>query len=89
MRFPARDLNQGFMALMGVVARQTTRPTRSLPPTSTAARSRKLSRGYKLVGDNSTYLAEKFIEGGAAPPAPSSTTELAADAQQRRQARES
>ncbi len=53
--------NQGFMALMGVVA-------------SAAQKSEALSaadvdrnavasfiKGYKLVGDNSTYLTEKFI----------------------------
>jgi Ca-activated chloride channel family protein len=54
--------NQGFMALMGVVA-------------ATAGKSEALSasdvdrraiggfiKGYKLPGDNSTYLSEKFIE---------------------------
>lgn len=54
--------NQGFMSLMGVVA-------------SSAGKSEALTaadvdrdaiagfiKGYKLVGDNSTYLTEKFIE---------------------------
>lgn len=54
--------NQGFMSLMGVVA-------------SAAGKSEALSvadvrpeaiqafvKGYKLPGDNSTYLSEKFIE---------------------------
>ncbi len=54
--------NQGFMSLMGVVA-------------SVAGKSEALSvadvrpeaiqafvKGYKLPGDNSTYLSEKFIE---------------------------
>jgi Ca-activated chloride channel family protein len=54
--------NQGFMALMGVVA-ATSQKTDGLTAADVdrGAISAFL-KGYKLPGDNSTYLSERFIE---------------------------
>lgn len=54
--------NQGFMALMGVVASAA---GKSEALTVADVRRDAISgfvKGYKLPGDNSTYLSEKFIE---------------------------
>ena len=54
--------NQGFMALMGVVAAASNKSealsAEDVDRTAIAA----FLKGYKLPGDNSTYLSEKFIE---------------------------
>ncbi len=54
--------NQGFMALMGVVASAA---QKSEALTATDVNRTAIAgfiKGYKLVGDNSSYLSEKFIE---------------------------
>lgn len=54
--------NQGFMALMGVVAAASNKAealsAADVDRTAIAA----FLKGYKLPGDNSTYLSEKFVE---------------------------
>ena len=54
--------NQGFMALMGVVASaaQKSEALTAVDVNRTAIAG--FIKGYKLVGDNSSYLSEKFIE---------------------------
>ncbi|MDS4057748.1 MAG: VWA domain-containing protein [Candidatus Contendobacter sp.] len=54
--------NQGFMALMGVAAAFADKPEALTLADVRADRVRDFLVGYKLVGDNSTYLSEKFIE---------------------------
>ncbi|KAB2933086.1 MAG: VWA domain-containing protein [Candidatus Contendobacter sp.] len=54
--------NQGFMALMGVAAAFADKPEALTLADVRKDRVREFLAGYKLVGDNSTYLAEKFIE---------------------------
>ena len=54
--------NQGFMSLMGVVASAA---QKSEALTSSDVDRKAIAgfiKGYKLVGDNSSYLTEKFIE---------------------------
>ena len=54
--------NQGFMALMGVAAAFADKPEALTLADVRKDHIREFLAGYKLVGDNSTYLAEKFIE---------------------------
>ena len=54
--------NQGFMALMGVAAAFADKPEALTLADVRKDRVREFLAGYKLVGDNSTYLAERFIE---------------------------
>jgi Ca-activated chloride channel family protein len=55
--------NQGFMALMGVVAAASDKADALAAADVDRGAIASFLKGYKLVGDNSTYLAEKFIEG--------------------------
>jgi Ca-activated chloride channel family protein len=59
--------NQGFMALMGVAAAFTDKPEALTLADISKDRLRDFLAGYKLVGDNSTYLSEKFIEQQGGP----------------------
>jgi Ca-activated chloride channel homolog len=53
--------NQGFMALMGVVAAASNK-TEALSPEDVDRNAiANFLKGYKLPGDNSTYLSEKFL----------------------------
>ncbi|MDG4597242.1 MAG: VWA domain-containing protein [Candidatus Contendobacter sp.] len=54
--------NQGFMALMGVAAAFADKPEALTLADVRKDRVREFLAGYKLVGDNSTYLSERFIE---------------------------
>jgi Ca-activated chloride channel family protein len=54
--------NQGFIALMGVAAAFADKPEALTLADVRKDRVRDFLTGYKLVGDNSTYLSEKFIE---------------------------
>lgn len=54
--------NQGFMALMGVVASAAQKSEALTAADVDRAAIRGFIQGYKLVGDNSSYLSEKFIE---------------------------
>ena len=54
--------NQGFMALMGVVAAASNKAEALTAADVDRGAIAGFLKGYKLVGDNSTYLAEKFIE---------------------------
>jgi Ca-activated chloride channel family protein len=54
--------NQGFMALMGVVAAASDKADALAPEDVDRGAIAGFLKGYKLAGDNSTYLAEKFIE---------------------------
>lgn len=54
--------NQGFMALMGVAAAFADKPEALTLADVRKDRVREFLAGYQLVGDNSTYLSEKFIE---------------------------
>lgn len=54
--------NQGFMALMGVVASAAQKSEALTAADVNRAAIRGFIKGYKLVGDNSSYLSEKFIE---------------------------
>ena len=54
--------NQGFMALMGVVASAAQKSEALSAADVDRAAISGFIKGYKLVGDNSTYLSEKFIE---------------------------
>ncbi len=54
--------NQGFMALMGVAA-ATSQKSEALDAADVDRRAISgFIKGYKLPGDNSSYLSEKFIE---------------------------
>jgi Ca-activated chloride channel homolog len=54
--------NQGFMALMGVAA-ATSQKSEALEAADVDRRAISgFIKGYKLPGDNSSYLSEKFIE---------------------------
>ena len=53
--------NQGFMALMGVVASVAQRSEALSADDVDRTAIRGFIKGYKLVGDNSSYLTEKFI----------------------------
>ena len=54
--------NQGFMALMGVVAAASDKADALVAADVDRSAIAGFLKGYKLAGDNSTYLAEKFIE---------------------------
>ena len=54
--------NQGFMALMGVVAAASDEADALSAADVDRGAIAGFLKGYKLAGDNSTYLAEKFIE---------------------------
>ena len=54
--------NQGFMALMGVVASAAQKSEALTAADVDRAAISGFIKGYKLVGDNSSYLSEKFIE---------------------------
>ena len=54
--------NQGFMALMGVVASAANKSEALTAADVDRKAIAGFIKGYKLVGDNSTYLTEKFIE---------------------------
>jgi len=54
--------NQGFMALMGVVAAASDKADALAAADVDRGAIAGFLKGYKLPGDNSTYLAEKFIE---------------------------
>ena len=53
--------NQGFMALMGVVASAAQKSEALTVADVDRAAISGFIKGYKLVGDNSSYLTEKFI----------------------------
>lgn len=54
--------NQGFMALMGVAAAASGKPEALTAADVDRGAIGAFIKGYKLPGDNSTYLSEKFIE---------------------------
>jgi Ca-activated chloride channel homolog len=54
--------NQGFMALMGVVAAASNKAEALTAQDVDRTAIANFLKGYKLPGDNSTYLSEKFIE---------------------------
>jgi Ca-activated chloride channel homolog len=54
--------NQGFMALMGVVAAASNKAEALTALDVDRGAIADFLKGYKLPGDNSTYLSEKFIE---------------------------
>ncbi len=54
--------NQGFMSLMGVVASAAQKSEALTAADVDRKAIAGFIKGYKLVGDNSTYLTEKFIE---------------------------
>lgn len=54
--------NQGFMSLMGVVASVAQKSEALTVADVDRGAIAGFIKGYKLVGDNSTYLSEKFIE---------------------------
>lgn len=54
--------NQGFMALMGVAAAAAGKPEVLSAADVDRGAISAFIKGYKLPGDNSTYLSEKFIE---------------------------
>jgi Ca-activated chloride channel family protein len=54
--------NQGFMAMMGVVAAASGKTEALVASDVNVPAIRDFLKGYTLVGDNSTYLAGKFIE---------------------------
>ena len=54
--------NQGFMAVMGVVAASSGKTEALTAQDVNIPVIRDFLKGYRLVGDNSTYLAKKFIE---------------------------
>jgi Ca-activated chloride channel family protein len=54
--------NQGFMALMGVVAAASNKAEALQAADVDRGAIAGFLTGYKLVGDNSTYLAEQFIQ---------------------------
>jgi len=53
--------NQGFMALMGVVAAASRKAEALTAADVDRAAIADFLKGYKLPGDNSTYLSEQFI----------------------------
>ncbi|WOB09741.1 vWA domain-containing protein [Piscinibacter gummiphilus] len=54
--------NQGFMALMGVVAAASQKSEALTAADVNRGAIASFLKGYKLPGDNSTYLTEKFLE---------------------------
>jgi Ca-activated chloride channel homolog len=61
--------NQGFMALMGVVAAASQKSEALSAADVDRAAIGRFLRGYKLPGDNSSYLTEKFYEQQGSGPA--------------------
>ena len=55
--------NQGFMALLGVVAAAGGKGEALSAADVDRGAIADFLKGYKIVGDNSTYLAEQFIKG--------------------------
>lgn len=55
--------NQGFMALLGVVAAAGGKGEALTAADVDRTAIADFLKGYKIVGDNSTYLAEQFIKG--------------------------
>lgn len=55
--------NQGFMALLGVVAAAGGKGEALTAADVDRGAIADFLKGYKIVGDNSTYLAEQFIKG--------------------------
>jgi len=55
--------NQGFMSLMGVVSAASDKAEALTAEDVDRGAIAQFLKGYKLVGDNSAYLTEKFIEG--------------------------
>ncbi len=53
--------NQGFMALMGVVASASDKTEALAPEDVDRGAIATFLKGYRLPGDNSTYLTERFI----------------------------
>jgi len=60
--------NQGFMALMGVVAAASNKSEALSADDVDRGAIAGFLKGYKLAGDNSTYLSEKFIEQQGTQP---------------------
>ncbi|HET7792335.1 MAG TPA: VWA domain-containing protein [Rhizobacter sp.] len=60
--------NQGFMALMGVVAAASSKSEALTAADVDRGAIAGFLKGYKLAGDNSTYLSEKFIEQQGTQP---------------------
>jgi Ca-activated chloride channel family protein len=60
--------NQGFMALMGVVAAASNKAEALSAADVDRGAIAGFLKGYKLAGDNSTYLSEKFIEQQGTQP---------------------
>ncbi|MGY4830357.1 substrate-binding domain-containing protein [Sphaerotilaceae bacterium SBD11-9] len=60
--------NQGFMALMGVVAAAGSKSEALTAADVDRGAIAGFLKGYKLAGDNSTYLSEKFIEQQGTQP---------------------
>ncbi|NKI96139.1 VWA domain-containing protein [Rhizobacter sp. SG703] len=54
--------NQGFMALLGVVASASQKADGLVAADVDRSAIAAFLKGYRLPGDNSTYLSEKFIE---------------------------
>ncbi|WP_374438480.1 substrate-binding domain-containing protein [Inhella sp.] len=54
--------NQGFMALLGVVAAASGSPEALTAADVDRGAIADFLKGYKIVGDNSTYLAEQFAK---------------------------
>src|SRR5438105_1915630 len=54
--------NQGFMALMGVAAAASGKPDALTAADVDRGAISAFIKGYRLPGDNSTYISEKFIE---------------------------
>lgn len=55
--------NQGFMALLGVVAAAGGKGEAMSAADVDRGAIADFLKGYKIVGDNSTYLAEQFVKG--------------------------
>ena len=55
--------NQGFMSLMGVVSSANDKAEALTAEDVDRSAISQFLKGYKLPGDNSAYLTEKFIEG--------------------------
>jgi Ca-activated chloride channel family protein len=55
--------NQGFMALLGVVAAASGKGEALTAADVDRGAIADFLKGYRIVGDNSTYLAEQFIKG--------------------------
>jgi Ca-activated chloride channel homolog len=60
--------NQGFMALMGVVAAASNKAEALDAADVDRSAISGFLKGYKLAGDNSTYLSEQFIQKQGSQP---------------------